>query len=144
MLTFHPTGHSGCKVSLGWAAKIHLLQVKWTFSLRVTESKITLFHSFHKEWAGIRTKETLWKQSSSNCQLDLAYRKLASNVYVLRNIPRKQNMTRDTRGGQRMLPRDQPEETEFRAKVADREFEKGGKRVKKWDTNVPAPLALPI
>lgn len=74
----------------------------------------------------------------------MAYRKLASNVYVLRNIPRKQNMTRDTRGGQRMLPREQPEETEFRAKVADREFEKGGKRVKKWDANVPAALALPI
>lgn len=42
-----------------------------------------------------------------------------------------------------MLPREKPEETEFRAKVADRECEKGGQRVKKWDTNVPIPLSFP-
>lgn len=42
-----------------------------------------------------------------------------------------------------MLPRENPEETEFSAKVADREFEEGGERVKKWDTNVPIPLSFP-
>lgn len=43
-----------------------------------------------------------------------------------------------------MLPRENPGEAEFRAKVADREFEQGGERVKKWDTNVPVPLSFPI
>lgn len=59
------------------------------------------------------------------------------------NIPRKHNITLDTTGRQRMLPRENPEETEFSAKVADREFEEGGERVKKWDTNVPVPLSFP-
>lgn len=59
------------------------------------------------------------------------------------NIPRKHNITLDTTGRQRMLPRENPEETEFSAKVADREFEEGGKGVKKWDTNVPIPLSFP-
>lgn len=43
-----------------------------------------------------------------------------------RNIPRKHNMTWDTTARQRMLPGENPEETEFRAKVADRELEEGG------------------
>lgn len=42
--------------------EVTIIFAKWTFSWRVTESKITPFHSFHKKWAGIRTKETLWKQ----------------------------------------------------------------------------------
>lgn len=45
-----------------------------------------------------------------------------------------------------MLPRENPGEAEFRAKVADREFEEGGERVKKWDTNVlslcPSPYLI--
>lgn len=39
------------------------------------------------------------------------------------NIPRKHNITLDTTGRQRMLPRENLVETEFSEKVADNEFE---------------------
>ena len=39
------------------------------------------------------------------------------------NIPRKHNITLDTTGRQRMLPREKLVETEFSEKVADSEFE---------------------
>lgn len=58
------------------------------------------------------------------------------------NIPRKHNITLDTTGRQRMLPRENLVETEFSEKVADSEFEgekTGGSGGREWDTNVLAP-----
>lgn len=48
-----------CKNQPWHFLEVPIIFAKWTFSSRVTDSKLTLFH---KKWAGIRTKETLWKQ----------------------------------------------------------------------------------
>lgn len=65
------------------------------------------------------------------------------------NIPRKHNITLDTTGRQRMLPRENLVETAFSEKVADNEFEgeKKERRGRKSGIQTfrlgPIPLSFP-
>lgn len=69
--------------------KLPLLSSSVGSGLDTAEPRVSFSNSFHETLTGIMTQKKRTRRSSSSRQHDLAYRKLASNVYVLMKHSKK-------------------------------------------------------